>query len=124
MVEMREMALAELDRVNEISVTERGYIVYTYFEGDIVAQPEVWQRPPRSREGWQVLVDRWTGYLHRGGVILGAFDGELLVGMTVVRYKLTATQAELAGLFVSEAYRRQASRWPSSVEPAQSLWSK
>ena len=72
MVEIREMALAELDRVNEISVTERGDIVYTYFEGDIVAQPEVWQRPPRSREGWQVLVDRWTGYLHRGGVILGA----------------------------------------------------
>jgi GNAT superfamily N-acetyltransferase len=106
MLEIREMAIEELGRVVEVDVSERGEIVYYYDRGGIKAQPEKWQRPPRSGEEWQTLIDRWRGYLEQGGAFLGAFDGEILAGIAVLRYNLTPTQAELAGLFVSKAYRR------------------
>ena len=107
MVEIREMSIEELDRVIEVDVSECGDIVYYYAQGDIVAQPERWRRPPRSRAEWQTLTDRWQDYLKDGGVFLGAFDGEKLTGFAVLRFNLTPSQAELAGLFVSPAYRRQ-----------------
>ena len=97
MVEIRELAIEEFDRVIEVDVSERGDIVYYYDEGDIVAQPERWQRPPRSRTEWKTLTDRWQGYLKDGGVFLGAFDGEKLAGFAVLRFNLTPSQAELAG---------------------------
>jgi ribosomal protein S18 acetylase RimI-like enzyme len=106
MFEIREMAIEELCRVVEVDVSERGEIVYYYDRGGIKAQPEKWQRPPRSVEEWQTLIDRWRVYLEQGGAFLGAFDGDVLAGIAVLRYNLTPTQAELAGLFVSRAYRR------------------
>ncbi len=39
--------------------------------------------------------------------MLGAFDGSLLVGFAVLRYRLAERTAELAALFVSRAYRRR-----------------
>jgi GNAT superfamily N-acetyltransferase len=108
MVEIREMAIEELDRVVEVDVSESGDIVYYYKKGGIEAQPERWQRPPRSQEEWQTLIDRWRAYLTEdGGAFLGAFDWDILAGIAVVRYNLTPSQAELAGLFVSQDYRRQ-----------------
>jgi len=107
MVGIREMTSTELDRVIEVDVSEIGDIVYDYVEGNLVAQSEQWQRPTRTQEGWQPLIDRWRGYLSQGGVFLGAFDGEVLAGIAVVRFNLTVPQAELAGLFVSHDYRRQ-----------------
>ena len=106
MFEIREMGIEELYRVVEVDVSERGEIVYYYDQGAIKAQPEKWQRPPRSNEEWQTLINRWQGYLEQGGAFLGAFDCEKLAGIAVLRYNLTPTQAELAGLFVSKAYRR------------------
>lgn len=106
MFEIREMAIEELDRVVEVDVSERGEIVYYYNGGSIIAQPEKWQRPPRSVEEWQAMTDRWRVYLQAGGAFLGAFEGDILVGIAVLRYDLTPNQAELAGLFVSKAYRR------------------
>lgn len=107
MVELRAMTPSELDRMIEVDVSEIGDIVYDYVEGNLVAQSEQWQRPARTQEGWQPLIDRWRGYLSQGGVFLGAFDGEVLAGIAVVRFNLTDSQAELAGLFVSQDYRRQ-----------------
>ena len=107
MVKIRAMTPAELDRVIEVDVSEYGEIVYYYDEGDIIAQPEQWQRPARTQDGWQPLIDRWRDYLSQGGVFLGAFDGEVLAGIAVVRFNLTESQSELAGLFVSQDYRRQ-----------------
>jgi GNAT superfamily N-acetyltransferase len=107
MIEVRGMSIGELDRVIEVDVSERGDIVYYYDGGEIVAQPERWQRPPRSQAEWKILTDRWRAYLEGGGAFLGAFDKEKLAGFAVLRFNLTPTQAELAGLFVSQAYRRR-----------------
>jgi ribosomal protein S18 acetylase RimI-like enzyme len=44
--------------------------------------------------------------VRNGGVLLGAFDGDRLVGVAILRYKLTDTMAQLAVLHVSKDYRR------------------
>jgi predicted N-acetyltransferase YhbS len=46
-------------------------------------------------------------HLDQGGVMLGAFKDNLLVGASLVRPKLRENMAQLAFLYVSRGYRRQ-----------------
>jgi GNAT superfamily N-acetyltransferase len=101
------MAREELNRIAEIDVSESGDIRYKYGDGEIKATRKAWQRPQRSLAEWQHQVDDFVDAVEQGGVALGAFDGDLLVGLAVLRYKLTENMAQLAGLFVSKSHRRQ-----------------
>lgn len=106
MVTYREMDLSELERIAEIDVTETGNFVYTWKGGEeIELTPREWQRPPRDFAGWQ--RGSWTVVLTCEGLrLIGAFDGNALVGFALMRPNLTETMAQLALLYVSRAYRR------------------
>lgn len=107
MVTLRPMRVEELARVEEIDVSESGATVYHYAGGRLVLTEEAWQRPRRSAEQWRAHIEQWTPMLARGGAALGAFEDGSLVGIAVVRYRLTNTMAQLAALFVDRAHRRQ-----------------
>ena len=107
MIVIKELLPTQLDRVVEVDVTESDEIVYYFEHGQLVAHQERWQRPARTKQDWQVQIQRWQGYLASGGAVLGAFDGEILVGIAILRDELSPGQAELAGLFVSRPYRRK-----------------
>ena len=53
------------------------------------------------------MIASWERILDQGGAVYGALVGDLLVGVAVLRPRLTATRAQLQSLFVSRAYRRQ-----------------
>jgi GNAT superfamily N-acetyltransferase len=53
------------------------------------------------------LIASWERILDRGGAVYGALLGDRLVGVAVLRPRLTAARAQLQSLFVSRAYRRQ-----------------
>jgi GNAT superfamily N-acetyltransferase len=107
MVHIRQMSPEELTRVEEIDVSESGHLVYYYSEGKIATRREAWHRRPRNTEVWRNYIERWKATLERGGVALGAFDAERLVGIAVLEYHLTESMAHLVALFVSKDYRRQ-----------------
>jgi ribosomal protein S18 acetylase RimI-like enzyme len=107
MIVIKELLPTQLDQVVEVDVTESDDVVYYIEHGELVAHRERWQRPARTKQDWQVQIQRWQGYLASGGAVLGAFDGEVLVGFAILRDELSPGQAELAGLFVSRTYRRK-----------------
>lgn len=104
---IRQMAQAETCRSGEIDVSEDGDIVYRWIDGRVQATPEAWHRPRWDAEEVKRRIAAYTVEMERGGILLGAFDGDLLVGMAVLRYNLTDTLAQLVALFVSKDYRRR-----------------
>jgi GNAT superfamily N-acetyltransferase len=101
-VELRRLATHELVRVEEIDVTEEGEVVYHVRERDLVAEPEPWARTRLE----PLLVERLIRYVEAGGVGLGAFEDEHLVGIAVYRPELAEDMGQLAALFVDRDHRR------------------
>lgn len=107
MVELKPMAGAELARVVEIDVSESGSSVYAVVAGRLVSTEEAWRRAPRSADDWRPYVEEWNVIRERGGAAIGAFADGRLVGIAVVRHRLTDSTAQLAALVVDTAHRRQ-----------------
>lgn len=61
---------------------------------------------PWSREGIDRRIAEWTPRITPDGLVLGAFQGERLVGFTCVGPKLSDGSAELVALFIDAAWRR------------------
>ncbi len=106
MLTLRELTRTELPKAYAIDVAETGDVVYTYADGEFHARPEAWRRPTWNAEQWQRHLDDWINVLHLD-VALGVFDGDRLTGLATLRYRLTATMAQLVSLHVDQAYRRQ-----------------
>ena len=112
MIEIREMAAAEIGRLGEIDRSEQVRVGYTYRDGKLQAEAVDWQVPPWSTEGEgshsvQAMIRFCARHLEEGGVLLGALDGERLAGVAIVRCRLRDGLAQLAFLHVSRPYRRQ-----------------
>ncbi|MFN7573408.1 MAG: GNAT family N-acetyltransferase [Betaproteobacteria bacterium] len=107
---IRQMALAELGRIGEIDRSERITQQYKRHGGileliDVDIDAPRWGGPG----AWTVqqYVDSWKPVLDGGGVLLGAFDGDRLVGFAIYAPLLSGRLANLAALYVSRSYRRK-----------------
>ena len=119
MIHIRPMGPDEVERMRELDVSEEGDIVYTRVGGEVVAVPEKWRRPRWSDEECSRRISSIRDDLTEGGVVMiGAFDGDLLVGVATFRARLSPGISELAGLWVSCTHRRQgvATRLVQEVE--------
>jgi GNAT superfamily N-acetyltransferase len=106
-IEIRELVRGELTRVYDIDDSDDGHVVYAVAAGRLKATPLEWHRPRRTTERWDQAIALWETILDQGGAVYGALRGDLLVGVAVLRPRLTASRAQLQSLFVSRAYRRQ-----------------
>jgi GNAT superfamily N-acetyltransferase len=106
-IAIRPLTRAELPRVYEIDVEERGTVVYEQAGPHVTVRPEAWHRPRRSTAAWDRNIAAWEPLLAQGGMALGAFDGDVLVGIAVLHLRLTERMAQLAALFVSQDQRRR-----------------
>ena len=110
MIEIRRLKKSEIHKIAEIDRSEHVTLGYAYKDGKLEPEKVNWRVPRWPREGsWGVeaRIERLTRILEEGGVMLGAFDGDLLVGIAGLRYNLTETMAQLTTMFVSKDYRRQ-----------------
>ncbi|MDF2630039.1 MAG: uncharacterized protein K0R39_3870 [Symbiobacteriaceae bacterium] len=107
MVIIRAIQPGEYDKAREIDVTETGSSIYRMVEGELVEQPLTWRRPPWGEKRYQELIDCWTLAVADGGAVLGAFDGDQLVGEAVFRPRLAEGMAQLESVHISDGYRRQ-----------------
>jgi ribosomal protein S18 acetylase RimI-like enzyme len=81
-------------------------------DGELVAEEVDWRVPPWFADGdgphsLAAQFRDWDAVLKKGGVLLGALDGERLAGVALLRYRLTDAMAQLAVLHISREYRRQ-----------------
>ena len=107
MIETRNMEIHELYRFEEIDASETGWSVFRFEHGNIVEVAEEWHRPRWNGVQTESHIRRAAAVLTKGGVLLGAYDGDTLVGFALLRYRLTGDMAQLADLQVSKEYRRK-----------------
>jgi GNAT superfamily N-acetyltransferase len=110
MIEIRQLKASEIGRIAEIDRTEHVTLGYVYRDGQLEQERVDWWVPRWPREGSWGIEARIQGIrriLQEGGVMLGAFDDDLLVGIAGLRHNLTETMAQLTTMFVSKGYRRQ-----------------
>ena len=105
-ITIRPMRIEELDRVNEIDISESGTIVFKQAGRHVESTQEEWHRPRRDEASWNRHIEAWKPVLERGGSAIGAFDGRTLVGIAVLRPHLTEHMAQLAALFVDKSHWR------------------
>lgn len=108
MTTIREMAASELARIGEIDRSE--HITQAYkSRGGALELVDVDIRAPRWGETGghtvQHYVHAWRPLLEAGGVLLGAFDGERLVGFSIYQPALSDGLGNLAVLHVTRSHR-------------------
>ena len=95
--------------IDRSEIIRTGYRVEA---GGLVEMSVEWDSPTFEKEGTgehsvaeQIAFCR--GHLDRGGVPLGAFDGEKLAGIIILQPEIRPGLAQLAYLHISRAYRRK-----------------
>jgi ribosomal protein S18 acetylase RimI-like enzyme len=119
MIHLRRLGPDEVERLRELDVSEEGDIVHKWVDGEVVAIPEKWTRRRWRDEECGRRISSIRNDLTDGGVVMvGAFDGDLLVGVATFRAFLSPGMSELAGLWVSCTHRRRgvATRLAREVE--------
>jgi ribosomal protein S18 acetylase RimI-like enzyme len=110
-VHYRWMEPDEVVRIAEINRAEQIRVGYT-IECDHLQRIEVnWDTPDFIRDGQGehsigAQINFCCEHLNNGGCLLGAFDGDNLVGIGVLQPEIRKGIAQLANLQVSNGYRR------------------
>ena len=104
---VRPLHRDELTHIAEIDVTEDGDLIYRNVEGRLVVESTTWHRPRWDAGECQRRIADFSDDMDRGDTVLGAFDGDLLVGAASLRYRLTEDMAQLVSLHVSQSQRRR-----------------
>jgi ribosomal protein S18 acetylase RimI-like enzyme len=107
MIKIRRMKSSELERIAEVDRSEHVTHDYVCKDGSLELKEVDWRIPPWSADGLRANIKAWRPILDRGGVMLGAFVDGALVGFAIYRPHLSPGTAELAGLYVSNDYRRR-----------------
>lgn len=108
--EIRPLARSELSRVAEIDRRERIEVLYEQHGTELVARRGDWSSPAWDPHGdgehsVRSQVDALEHDVANGGVALGAFVGDQLVGIGVVIPHLRPGTAQLAFLHVTAPHR-------------------
>lgn len=111
MIDIKRMKSSDVDRIAEIDRSEHVKLGYTVRDGKLEAEAVDWQVPSWFEDGPEHSVPTMVEFLSpmvvQGATMLGAFDGDALVGVMVYRPRLTKDMGQLAFLHVSCGYRRQ-----------------
>ena len=104
------MANDELGRIVEIDRSERITQQYKSRDGlleliDVDIDAPAWGQPGGAPVDY--YIDQWTPLLEGGGVLLGAFDGDRLVGFAIYVPSIEEGLAQLAVLHVTRTHRRK-----------------
>ena len=107
----RRLENTEVDRIRDIDRTESTRIGYRVEGDELIRMDVIWDSSPWREEGeehsFPHMIRHLEGVIANNGTMLGAFDGDRLVGLAAFRPHLTETMAELALLHVSNGYRRR-----------------
>lgn len=111
-MEYRWLVSGEMYRLKEIDRTEKIRIGYVVENGRLHKSDVNWDTPTFFLEGEgehtvSHQVEFCLDHLRAGGRSMGAFHGEKLVGVCVMRPNIRRGMAQLAFLHVSNGYRRQ-----------------
>ena len=111
-IRINRMNPDELHRISELDRSEHVTLAYEMKDGALTQIKVDWDVPAWFIDGdgdhsLAEQVEFCRSHLDHGGLMLGAFEDDLLVGAALVRPRLRDDMAQLAFLHVSQGYRRQ-----------------
>jgi len=114
-IDIRELPkedMSLLARVNREETIEEEYLAVPAGDGmsltlKRVRHEESIEVHHWDEEGCSHRAETWASEVEKGGVFLGAFDTERLVGFAVLGHKYGDGSAELSAVFVDSDYRRK-----------------
>lgn len=109
MTTVRPMAVDELGRIAELDRSERITQQYRQHDGaleliEVDIDAPRWGAP--GEHPVRHYLESWRPLLDDGGVLLGAFDGDRLVGFAIYVPSIEERLAQLAVLHVTRTHRR------------------
>jgi hypothetical protein len=111
-MEIRYLSADDLNLIGDIDRSEEIDVVYAVEDGELVSSAGNWVVPDWSKNGTgehsvQQKIDACSPVLERGGVLLGAFEGDALAGLAVVEPEFEPGMAWLAFMHVGRSHRRR-----------------
>jgi len=113
MLRIQRLPNSHVSRIADIDRTEHVSTAYTVRNGELHGEQvdlnvAPWYASGHGHHHVQTLIQDCADILARhSGVLFGALDGELLVGVAILRPRLQDGMAELSFLHLSRDYRRQ-----------------
>ena len=112
MITYRRLDVSEKGRIAEIDRSEHVFQNYVQGEGKLVLVDVDWKIPRWTGEGdgphsVAGKLKEWDAYFQKDCVLWGASDGDVLVGFSAYRPRITEDMGQFALLHVSKAHRRQ-----------------
>jgi ribosomal protein S18 acetylase RimI-like enzyme len=107
-VRVRELKAADLDRIREIDRSESVRTLYVHEQGQLQAVETDLEIPTWGEARVEQEKKRLTPKLEAGGVLLGALDGDQLVGVAALGGEfigIRSNQLEVAFLYVNNGHR-------------------
>jgi len=111
MVEIRHLAPTDLHLIGEIDRSEHISVQYLVTEDQLTTAPVDWDVPSFDPVGTgehsvHQLVEHWRPVVDRGASLIGAFEGDRILGLAIVEPSFEPGLAWLAFLHVSRPFRR------------------
>jgi GNAT superfamily N-acetyltransferase len=107
-MDYRVLTRLEIRRFGDIDRTESVDRIHYMRNGDLVLEEEHWDVPEWSAAEKERRIAELQDVYDRGATFFGAFDGALLVGMSVLDHNPLPGERRrlnLAGMWVSHGYR-------------------
>jgi GNAT superfamily N-acetyltransferase len=104
----RQLTYAELHKAEQLDRSETIEHIHYVRDGQLALEPEHWDVPDWSQEEKQHRIRGFQARYAKGATFFGAFDGETLVGLSILDHTPISTGTDrlnLDGLWVSHNYR-------------------
>lgn len=103
-IELKKLSLDDLEQVYQIDRSENVDRIYRPSGAELEAYDcsiEVSSDP----EFWEKLLAWWKDELQSGAEAFGAFDGEHLTGIAMLKHRVAENTDEIIAMYVSAEYR-------------------
>ena len=101
------MSVDELGLMHEVDVSEEGSAIFRQHGALIEKIARAHQRAWLTEDDWSPSVRRWQEFVRAGGSAFGAFHAGRLIGVAVLRTRLTSDTDQLAALYIDRSFRRR-----------------
>jgi len=107
---IKKLNKEDITRISEIDRSEKVTLLYKYNKGSLIPEKVDLDVPRWNEQECARRISELSEELANGGILLGAIDGNLLVGVAVLGHKLVGDhrdEIQLVFLHVSKDYRRK-----------------
>ena len=106
----KELNKEDIGRIREIDRAEKVKLLYKCKDGSLIFEKVDLDVPRCSEQECAKRISTFSGELSKGGTLIGAIDGNLLVGAAILGHSLIGEnldEIQLVFLHVSNGYRRK-----------------